>query len=354
MIRQRLVQQGLELVPQLLTNGFSLLSTRRRLLGRAWLNAGLAAWPLFIRQINGPIERSTNPGRHNAQEFLAGSREPYARDGVWFLTTRMINPKNAGPDPTMTARQIAADLPYLRRYARSLTGEQTRGDTYVRATLEAILHGDTELDPEQTPRVALYRVFHAIWDTSGATLEQDVQVTLKPDVTLQKMSPSNRKAFLLTTMEGFSIDDTSEILTVSQETVVSDVAAAHTEIDAALKTRVLIIEDEPIIAMDIEALVSDLGHEVIAVARTRSEAVALARSERPGLILADIQLADDSSGIDAVKDILTDYDVPVIFITAFPERLLSGERPEPTYLITKPFKPDTVKATIGQALFFQA
>ena len=253
----------------------------------------------------------------------------------------------------MTARQIAADLPYLRRYARSLTGEQMRGDTYVRATLEAILHGETELDPEQTPRVALYRVFHAIWDSSGATLEQDVQVTLKPDVTLQKMSPSNRKAFLLTTMEGFTVGEASEILTVSLETVAMDVASAHAEIDAALKTRVLIIEDEPIIAMDIEALVKDLGHEVTAVARTRTEAVALAKAQRPGLILADIQLADDSSGIDAVKDILAAYDVPVIFITAFPERLLSGERPEPTYLITKPFKPDTVKATIGQALFFQ-
>jgi hypothetical protein len=42
----------------------------------------------------------------------------------------------------------------------------------------------------------------------------------------------------------------------------------------------------------------------------------------------------------------------VIFITAFPERLLTGERPEPTFLITKPFQPETVKAAIGQALFF--
>ena len=73
---------------------------------------------------------------------------------------------------------------------------------------------------------------------------------------------------------------------------------------------------------------------------------------RPGLVLADIQLADGSSGIDAVKDILGRFDVPVIFITAFPERLLTGERPEPTFLITKPFQPETVKAAIGQALFF--
>jgi CheY-like chemotaxis protein len=115
---------------------------------------------------------------------------------------------------------------------------------------------------------------------------------------------------------------------------------------------VLIIEDEPVIATDIEALVRELGHEVLDVAATRKEAVDAVARATPGLVLADIQLADGSSGIDAVKDILGRYDVPVIFITAFPERLLTGERPEPTFLITKPFQPETVKAAIGQALFF--
>jgi DNA-binding LytR/AlgR family response regulator len=70
------------------------------------------------------------------------------------------------------------------------------------------------------------------------------------------------------------------------------------------------------------------------------------------MILADIQLADGSSGIDAVNEILGVLDVPVVFITAYPERLLTGERPEPAFLITKPFKPEMVKAVISQALFF--
>ena len=129
-------------------------------------------------------------------------------------------------------------------------------------------------------------------------------------------------------------------------------AEALREIEQQTHARVLIIEDEPMIAMDIETIVRDLGHEVTGVAVTRDEAVALAMEDRPGLVLADIQLADDSSGIDAVKDILAEFEVPVIFITAFPERLLTGERPEPTFLITKPFQRSTVKAAISQALFF--
>jgi CheY-like chemotaxis protein len=91
----------------------------------------------------------------------------------------------------------------------------------------------------------------------------------------------------------------------------------------------------------------------VGIARTKDEALELYRKEKPRMVLADIQLADGSSGIDAVNEILQDDTVPVIFITAFPERLLTGERPEPTFLVTKPFNPDMVKALISQALFFE-
>jgi CheY-like chemotaxis protein len=114
----------------------------------------------------------------------------------------------------------------------------------------------------------------------------------------------------------------------------------------------MIIEDEPLIAMDLESLVESLGHGVTGIARTHREAVALAGKKQPGLILADIRLADMSSGVDAVKEILLSFEVPVIFITAYPEQLLTGERPEPAFLITKPFRPANVTAVISQALFF--
>ena len=78
------------------------------------------------------------------------------------------------------------------------------------------------------------------------------------------------------------------------------------------------------------------------------------RTIRSQLVLSDIQLADGSSGIDAVSEILTGTSVPVIFITAFPDRLLTGERPEPTFLITKPYLEETVQAAVSQALFFES
>ena len=207
-----------------------------------------------------------------------------------------------------------------------------------------------------TPRVALYHVFHAIWCTSGAQLEspQDDDYSGSDDTTrrLMRIAPRSRQAFLLTALEGFTPDEAAQILGAERSEVERLIAQAQAEIDAELATDVLIIEDEPVIAADIEALVRELGHRVSDIVATRQEAVEAAHREAPGLVLADIQLADGSSGIDAVKDILARYSVPVIFITAFPERLLTGERPEPTFLITKPFQPETVKAAIGQALFF--
>jgi DNA-directed RNA polymerase specialized sigma24 family protein len=248
--------------------------------------------------------------------------------------------------------RLAPHLPYMRRYARALTGDQTAGDAYVRAALEALASGELSLPPQLTPRVALYQVFHVIWDGTGARLEAGGDAGGDPSRRLLRIPPRSRQAFLLTALEGFNPSEAGHILGASATEVEVLISEAQAEIDAELATQVLIIEDEPVIAADIEALVRELGHEVVDIAATRTEAVDAVARKQPGLVLADIQLADGSSGIDAVKDILGKFDVPVIFITAFPERLLTGERPEPTFLITKPFQPETVKAAIGQALFF--
>lgn len=252
--------------------------------------------------------------------------------------------------------RLAPHLPYIRRYARALTGDQTTGDHYVRVALEALAAGERTLEANLTPRVALYQVFHAIWCSSGAQLEtpRDDDYIETDDTTrrLMGIAPPSRQAFLLTALEGFTPSEASQILNCDFAEVERLISEAQREIDAELATEVLIIEDEPVIAADIEALVKELGHTVVDIAATRTEAVDAVARRTPGLVLADIQLADGSSGIDAVKDILGRFNVPVIFITAFPERLLTGERPEPTFLITKPFQPETVKAAIGQALFF--
>lgn len=238
--------------------------------------------------------------------------------------------------------ELEPELPFLRRYARALTGSQTLGDAAVRKVLEGLLAAPEEFGHDAPTRQELYRVFHRLWHEPGKAAPQDGSVASLP--------VHEREALLLTTIEEFTIDQASEILGCPAAQVTTEIAAARAAIGESLRSRVMIIEDEAIIALDIKSIVEGLGHGVVGIARTRGEAVAMAERASPELVLADISLADGSSGIDAVKDILAMASVPVIFITAFPERLLTGERPEPTYLITKPYSPETVAATIGQAL----
>jgi CheY-like chemotaxis protein len=244
-------------------------------------------------------------------------------------------------------------LPYLRRYARALCGTQQSGDAYVRACLEAIVADTSVLDATSSPRVGLYKLFHTLWATTNIDISDPPPRSLgNVERKLEQLTPAHRQALLLTAMEGFNVSDTARILGVAESEVKEMVGKAVREISDQPNTKVLIIEDEPIISLDLQSIVREMGHTVAAIATTRDEAVRAARKTEPGLVLADIKLADGSSGIDAVRQILSEVDVPIVFITAYPERLLTGERPEPTFLVTKPFVPETVRVAISQALMF--
>jgi len=253
-----------------------------------------------------------------------------------------------------SAQMVAHHLPYLRRYARALTGSQNSGDAYVAATLEAMIKEPNILDQERNPKVALFRLFSAIWNSLSVNESPEAMETDSPaERRLGHLTPRARQAFLLVSLEGFSEEDAANILGADREKLRALVEEAGRELASDIATDVLIIEDETFIALDLEGLLESLGHRVIGIARTHTEAVAIAKKKRPGLILADIQLADGSSGLDAVNELLDTFEVPVIFITAYPERFLTGQRPEPAFLIAKPFQPATVSAVVSQALFFE-
>jgi DNA-directed RNA polymerase specialized sigma24 family protein len=253
----------------------------------------------------------------------------------------------------LKSQAVAQYLPFLRRYARALTGNQNSGDAYVSATLEALVEDPAAFDEASGAKVALYRLFTRIWNSVGVNHEtSQAEGDMPADMRLANLTPQPRQAFLLVALEGFSEEDAAKVLGVDVAHLRSLVEESGRELAAEIATDVLIIEDETFIAMDLETLVEGLGHRVLGVARTHTEALAIAKKKKPGLILADIQLADGSSGLDAVNELLRSFEVPVIFITAYPERFLTGERPEPAFLIAKPFQPAMVSAIASQALFF--
>jgi len=251
--------------------------------------------------------------------------------------------------------EIAHHIPYLRRFARALTGSREGGDAYVFATLETLVADPGKFDANDDLRGALYRLFLKVW--SAAPINAAADALLAPAEAgarrnLDAITQRPRVAFLLNALEGFDIDRVAQVLNVAPEDARRLINVANREIAEQIATDVLIIEDEPLIALDLRAIVEELGHRVIGVARTHHEAVAIIDEHEPGLILADIQLADGSSGLDAVNEILASVSTPVIFVTAYPERFLTGAPPEPAFLLAKPFAVDGLKAVVSQALFF--
>lgn len=270
--------------------------------------------------------------------------------------------KNTAPVPRRAGERegppprddIIRHIPYLRRYARILSGSQEAGDQYVRICLETLVEEPERLTSGSSPRLQLYRLFHRTW---VGIAERISPSEFSPDPTggedeapLDKLPSRRRQVLLLMAVEGFSLDETAAILDIMPEQAESELTAARLDLNDQAATSVLIIEDEPIIAFDLRDIVSEMGHKVVGIAATKEEAVSLAMTKRPGIILADIQLGDGSSGIDAVAEIRQSRDVPVVFVTAYPERLLTGTRREPAYLVTKPFEPDILRVTIYQAL----
>ncbi|WP_377170980.1 response regulator [Roseovarius aquimarinus] len=258
------------------------------------------------------------------------------------------------------SQQIAHHLPYLRRYARALTGSQSSGDAFATATLEAILMDRDAYASDPSPRVALFRAFRLVWQSAGApeeVAEGPVPRSLETAAQdhMSQLTPDTRQALLLNSIEEFTPEEIGKIMDISAADAEDLIAAARREIEESMAGDVLVIEDEAIIAMDLHSIVTSIGHNVTGIGRTRDAAIDLGLKKTPDLILADIQLADNSSGIDAVNALLKQIgDIPVIFITAFPERLLTGDKPEPAFVIAKPYTEDQVRSAVGQAMFFSS
>lgn len=246
------------------------------------------------------------------------------------------------------------DVRYLRRHARALTGSQAVGDDLTLLSLEKAVADPARLLQGGAPKVALFTILHELWECAGVRMgTPDTALVARAEHHMARLTPPSRAALLLRSIEGFQIDDIAAIMRLEADEVLFLIREAGREMMDSVAGRVMVIEDDPLIAMDLQGIVVELGHSVTGIARTRTEAVALAGRMTPDLVLADVQLADKSSGIDAVKDILARFaGLPVIFVTGHPEQLLTGRGPEPAFLIAKPFARDQVRSAVSQAMFF--
>lgn len=120
-----------------------------------------------------------------------------------------------------------------------------------------------------------------------------------------------------------------------------------------MKTRVLIVEDEMIVASNARRMLEEIGHEVVAIATSGEDAVTMALKLSPDVILMDIMLSGDLDGIRATEKIVERADIPVVYLSAYTDEktLARAKVTEPFGYITKPFQQEDLRAAIEVALY---
>lgn len=256
----------------------------------------------------------------------------------------------------MTGREAALleQVPYLRRHARLLSGSQAVGDEYVRVCLEMVIAEPTWLDGADL-RVQLFKAFNAVWTSVNKALTDpeagsSVDLAQRVEEGLRSLPAIERQALLLVSVEGFTREEAAAILDIDLDALKDHLARGRGMLQAQVSVPVLIIEDEQIIAADIARIVEEMGHHVVGTAARQERSVELAEQLKPGLVLADIKLDGNGDGIAAAQAILEDYQVPIVFVTGYPERLLTGQGLEPAFVVSKPFVAEALKVTIANAL----
>jgi len=234
-----------------------------------------------------------------------------------------------------TAERIEKLVPYLRRYARAATGDTTTGDACVERVLERVieLSLDTDSDTEDFDRAHLFKM-----------LDEELEFLAG------SQAAKARRALLLIAVENLPQPAVRRILGVTEAELEKLLIIAEADFAASTATSLLIIEDEPLISAQLKRLAESLGHRVVGIATTADDAIAISHTESLDIVLCDINLADGSQGTDAIAAMNLADNVPVVFVTAYPEKYLSTTNQGPSYLITKPFDPEYLKAVIGHAL----
>ena len=263
-------------------------------------------------------------------------------------------------------RELLLHLPRLRRYAQALCCSHQAGDELLMDTVRRL--DFVRLADKELMLVALFRLLNGTWAAAHRTITQRSASTPDDchadspahgtaaagfDQRLAALDPAARQTFLLIAQQGFPRPLAAAILRLQQAEFDALYATSEDAVLSRVSTDVLIIEDDAFVSADLGQIMKGMGHSIAGIAATCQQAVHLAAHHRPGLILCDINLADGSSGINAVNEIIGTASVPVVFITSHPDRLSTSTGNNAAYLVSKPYSAEQIRTVSSQVLFHQ-
>jgi DNA-directed RNA polymerase specialized sigma24 family protein/CheY-like chemotaxis protein len=257
------------------------------------------------------------------------------------------------------ARRLMAQLPYMRRYGRALTGSTTRGDDLVTRAVEAALtepdRYQLDTDDEPVTRRRLYTLLNGLFDADMGTIGAAAIAPAEPghpiEAALSSLPEQERRVFLLVSLEELSTPQAAEVMGIPSDEAREALGRAQNAMREQLVANILIVEDDAIIAYDLTETVLGMGHKVCGTAATMEEALAAAAANQPSLALMDLRLAHGGSGITTAQALRETRALPIIFVTAFAEELKQRGLDYLGPVIKKPFTREQIERAITQAVF---
>lgn len=252
-----------------------------------------------------------------------------------------------------TRHLLREHLPYLRRYARALTGGAATGDALVTRTLEWFMgEGGSAAGAggeADGTRISLYRQLNRFQDAEGVPAGRTSRHPV--EAALYTLDETGRRLYLLVNLEDMPLADAAAVLNLAPENAVERLNHAREQVRARLTAAILIVEDDAIIAYDLAETVRGMGHTVCGNAATMDEALTLAAEHAPTLALMDIRLAEGDNGIEVARELRRQRFLPVIFVTAFPDELGKRGLEHLGPVIPKPFNREQIEQAITRAVF---
>jgi CheY-like chemotaxis protein len=243
----------------------------------------------------------------------------------------------------MTESLALAELKNLRRYAFCLLGNRILSEAAVEAALKALAPDIGPAFGRAMSRLDLYRQVNQTARTALRKSNVTAAAGSGLHARMLRLPEEQRQVAALHAAIGLPCGDVASILDVSEEYVRQTYALSLLALQRK-PAAVLIIEDEALIARELQQIVTKLGLVVAGMAKNRAEALRIAGQSKPQLILADYMLKGDT-GVDVVKAIRENQDANVIYITAHPEAVAAmGE--ERDLIVSKPFSLRAVRQAV--------
>lgn len=243
----------------------------------------------------------------------------------------------------------------LRRFLRALNidtvwAEEWLRLTYASAETDEVLSGTATA----SAKFQVFKDFFSDWaaqrageagsGNEGAPLPftDDRLRTFVPN-----LPPVSEQMLLLCDFVGFSVEEGADLLDLTPEQGAVELEEGRKLTRNLAPLPVLILEDHGLIAQDLSDIIGETGLSVIGTVANEADAKKACRQNWPDIIVSDQMLEGGDTGLQAIERLRADGDFAAIYVTAYPDEVLTGLEDEPAVIVAKPFKPEAIRAALG-------